>query len=78
MKVNEKSQQRILFNLPKFIQIYWQKCEYIMIFTVNILFKEKHGSSGEGSLKKAGRPRLENSPLREYWRKAKHKQKAKQ
>jgi len=46
-----------------------------MTFTVNVLFKEKHGSSGEGSLKKAGRPRLTNNPLSEYWREAKRRQK---
>jgi len=35
----------------------------------------KDKPSGEHSLKKAGRPRLENNPLREYWRRAKQKQK---
>jgi hypothetical protein len=42
-----------------------------MTFIVNVIFKEKHGSSGEHSLKKAGRPRLADSPLRRYWREAK-------
>jgi len=49
-----------------------------MTFIVNILFLEKHESSGESNLKKAGRPRFPDSPLRVYWRRQKQLQKQRQ
>jgi len=53
-----------------------------MTESVNIIFLEKQGyiqvfsmdKNHNSVMKRAGRPRLENNPLREYWRAQKNKQ----